>query len=132
MNHKRIVPAAVATRGRPRYRFESQRGHVRRIEQRPRGMTGWSYELTHLIVGDLDRQLFLVQRGRKAPHARLGRRREPRRSGKKAISSLKLLFPSTSVPPRHTPALIFIDQLLSVESDSLKLLRWRRKRKRRR
>jgi IS5 family transposase len=40
---------------------------IRRIEQRPRGMTRWSYWLKYLIVGDLDRQIILAQRGRQAP-----------------------------------------------------------------
>lgn len=41
---------------------------IRRIEQRPRGMTRWSYWLKYLIVGDLDRQIILAQQGRQAPH----------------------------------------------------------------
>ena len=40
---------------------------IRRIEQRPRGMTRWSYWLKWLIVVDLDRQIILAQRGRQAP-----------------------------------------------------------------
>ncbi len=39
---------------------------IRRIEQRPRGMTRWSYWLKWLIVADLDRQIILAQRGRQA------------------------------------------------------------------
>jgi len=45
---------------------------IRRIEQRPRGMTRWSYWLKYLIVGDLDRQIILAQRGRQAPHVDTG------------------------------------------------------------
>lgn len=40
---------------------------IRRIQQRPRGMTRWSYWLKWLIVADLDRQIILAQRGRQAP-----------------------------------------------------------------
>jgi len=40
---------------------------IRRIEQRPRGMTRWSYWLKYLIVGDVDRLIILAQRGRQAP-----------------------------------------------------------------
>jgi Transposase DDE domain/Transposase domain (DUF772) len=40
---------------------------IRRIEQRPRGMTRWSYWLKYLIVGDVDEQIILAQRGRQAP-----------------------------------------------------------------
>ena len=40
---------------------------IRRIEQRPRGMTRWSYWLKYLIVGDVDEQIILAQRTRQAP-----------------------------------------------------------------
>ena len=40
---------------------------IRRIEQRPRGMTRWSYWLKWLIVTDLDKLIILAQRGRQAP-----------------------------------------------------------------
>ncbi|MBI3668814.1 MAG: transposase [Acidobacteria bacterium] len=40
---------------------------IRRSEQRPRGMTRWSYWLKWLIVADLDEQIILAQRGRQAP-----------------------------------------------------------------
>jgi hypothetical protein len=40
---------------------------IRRIEQRPRGMTRWSYWLKWLVVVDLDKQIILAQRGRQAP-----------------------------------------------------------------
>lgn len=40
---------------------------IRRIEQRPRGMTRWSYWLKWLIVTDLDKRIILAQRGQQAP-----------------------------------------------------------------
>ena len=40
---------------------------IRRIEQRRRGMTRWSYWWKWLIVADLDRLIILAQRGRQAP-----------------------------------------------------------------
>ncbi len=40
---------------------------IRRIKQRPRGMTRWSYWLKWLIVADLDKLIILAQRGRQAP-----------------------------------------------------------------
>jgi hypothetical protein len=40
---------------------------IRRIEQHSRGMTRWSNWLKYLIAGDLDDQIILAQRTRKAP-----------------------------------------------------------------
>jgi hypothetical protein len=40
---------------------------IRRIEQRPRGMTRWSYWLKWLVVADVDEQIILAQRGRQGP-----------------------------------------------------------------
>ena len=45
---------------------------IRRIEQRPRGMTRWSYWLKWLIVTDLDKLIILAQRGRQRPGAIAG------------------------------------------------------------
>ena len=40
---------------------------IRRMEQRPRGMTRWSYWLKWLVVTDLDNLVILAQHGRQAP-----------------------------------------------------------------
>lgn len=66
-NKKRRRRARVAIDGTGLAHSSASSFFIRRIEQRPRGMTRWTYWLKWLLVADLDRQIILAQRGRQAP-----------------------------------------------------------------
>lgn len=66
-NKKHRRRARVAIDGTGLAHSSASSFFIRRIEQRPRGMTRWTYWLKWLLVADLDRQIILAQRGRQAP-----------------------------------------------------------------